>query len=364
MIIYDNFDFDEVCLFSDIHWGKYQDNLRELKNNSDVIDWIIDTYKGTTLIFLGDWFNSRSSVNVNTSNIAYDKIKKLSNKFENVFMVVGNHDAYFKNSVKINSVNQYNDINNIHIISELTLLKTKNSSILLCPWGFDYNNISNQKYDYIMGHLEPSGINLNGEESRGKYGIDDINKLCKLSFIGHYHVRKEYGTQNGTMHCIGCPRQLDWGDYGNTKGYHILNLVGEEIKFIKNNISPKYLKYFWSKLKRGKQKIKSLDILNNYIKLVIDDKYDYEKMSKIIDKLKTFNPIKIECDFLNSINDLNALNSNIEIDNEDLDVKSLLFYMYKFIDKYDLSNLDRKINKDDLKSLIQNYYEKAELEDE
>ncbi|HPM74166.1 MAG TPA: metallophosphoesterase [Saccharofermentans sp.] len=353
-----NLDIEEACIFSDIHWGKNKDNVQKLQQNSDLIDWIISIYKGDNLFFLGDWFDSRNSVNVHTFNVACENLEKLAANYKNIYMVVGNHDSYFKHSIDVNSVKVFSKIPNVHAIQKNTLLRLKNGrTILLVPWdGLVADKFPEEKPDYIMGHLELGGLKLNGKATDGEYTVTSvIEQATEAVFVGHYHTRAEKTYTNGKLYMVGCPRQLDWGDYANDKGIYILKTNTGETQYIKNDVSPEYVKIFWSELKAGKKIDKNL-IEGNYVRFIIDEKYDYEKVVGVMEKTRQLGPLKVDYDILKSIKNLNNINQNLDLSKEDLNVQSLLFYIHKYIDKYDLSTIDREIDKNHLKSMIENYY--------
>ena len=52
-----------------------------------------------TCIFGGDWHHQRASVNVSTLNYTLKGLQKLNDNFDNVYMIPGNHDEYYKDIV-------------------------------------------------------------------------------------------------------------------------------------------------------------------------------------------------------------------------------------------------------------------------
>jgi DNA repair exonuclease SbcCD nuclease subunit len=107
-----NFNFIEesskkIGIFTDCHWGINRDNQERLKETTKCINWIIKTFKKEKVdyvIFCGDLFDSRFSINVQTLNAAINSIESLAYSFEKVFLIVGNHDTFYKNINTVNSV--------------------------------------------------------------------------------------------------------------------------------------------------------------------------------------------------------------------------------------------------------------------
>lgn len=97
----------KIGIFTDCHWGINRDNQERLKETTKCIDWIIKTFKKEKVdyvIFCGDLFDSRFSINVQTLNAAINSIESLAYSFEKVFLIVGNHDTFYKNINTVNSV--------------------------------------------------------------------------------------------------------------------------------------------------------------------------------------------------------------------------------------------------------------------
>ena len=302
---------DKIAVFTDIHWGKSRDSMLKLKLAADFVDFFILESKArgaTTALFMGDWFDNRSSLNVLTLNYAKDALEKLSRAFDAVIMVVGNHDTYFRERSEINSVEQYKSISNVKVIKEPTLLKFKYSkkTMLLCPWHWEKSHITtDEQPDYAVGHFEVNGVYLAGSTVFNSSSAPDTNSIASIAkelvLSGHFHIRKEYPCKNGKLMMVGSPLQLDWGDYGNEKGFYVLTPDTGDLDFIPNTISPVYVKFSWKQLNDGNQKINADKVKGNFLKLVIDDKYEYKNIAQLTDAIKKLNPLSFEEDFIFSI---------------------------------------------------------------
>lgn len=67
-------------------------------------------------MFAGDLYHERVSVNVNTLNIALKCVAAIA-KHCKTYLIVGNHDSHYKNSVDVNSLNMFKDMENVTIVS-------------------------------------------------------------------------------------------------------------------------------------------------------------------------------------------------------------------------------------------------------
>ena len=71
----------KIGCFTDLHIGVSSDNKIRLNETMKCVHWIIEKFKNENVdyvIFLGDLFNSRYSVNVNTLNIGIEIVSLLS----------------------------------------------------------------------------------------------------------------------------------------------------------------------------------------------------------------------------------------------------------------------------------------------
>ena len=302
---------DKIAVFTDIHWGKSRDSMLKLKLAADFVDFFILESKArgaNVALFMGDWFDNRSSLNVLTLNYAKDALEKLGKAFESVIMVVGNHDTYFRERSEINSVEQYKNIPNVTVIKDPTLLKFKHSkkTMLLCPWHWEKAHIvTDEQPNYAAGHFEVNGVYLAGSTVFTSSSAPDTNSIAAIAkdlvLSGHFHIRKEYPCKDGRLMMVGSPLQLDWGDYGNEKGFYVLEPAEGTLDFVHNTVSPTYVKLSWKQLNEGTQKINADRVKGNFLKLVIDDKYEYKNIAQLTDAIKKLNPLSFEEDFIFSI---------------------------------------------------------------
>lgn len=332
----------KVAIFTDTHWGKSRDNVKKLQISEKFTKYFIKVLKSRdikTVFFLGDFFDNRNAINVHTGNTAYDSLKLLCENF-NVYMVVGNHDLYFKNSVEINSLNQFKDIDNLTIIEKTTEIDFKGKSGLLCPWHFNINDYKDKHYDYLFGHFEMNGAALCGATFEGgDYKMSKLTTISPLVFSGHFHIRKHYDFKNGKVITIGSPYQLDWGDADNDRGFYILDTQLAEYEFIENTKSPIHHKIHWSLVQNKKQKITKKDIKDNYIKLIVDAEYDYQEVMKVAEQINLCEPLSCIVEYVFSVN--RGLLGELKLSKTEFKMTKLQ-YIIKYIEKLDIQkNLDK-----------------------
>ena len=67
--------------FTDIHFGAKLNSEQHNQDCLNFVDWFCDhaiKEKADNIMFLGDWFENRSAVNVSTLNFSYRAAKKLN----------------------------------------------------------------------------------------------------------------------------------------------------------------------------------------------------------------------------------------------------------------------------------------------
>jgi len=348
----------KLLFISDIHFG--------CKNNSEkyisiIKSFFLDTLKNVIekenikdVRILGDLIDNRNTINIRTLNTVLDVFRwyqnhKPSVKFK---ILLGNHDIYYHNRVDINSIEVLREFPNIEIIDNSVEEVINGKSIITFPWlvkdteaYIKFNEVihGEKVYDLCLGHFEINGfevtpgiIHENGEQSIGKF------KNFKRVFTGHFHLRN---TSNQISY-LGCPYPLNWGDYGDQKGIHIYDIDEGTTTFIENNDSPAFIKLTIDDLLQ-KNLAKLSKIKGNFIKLVVDKKYDPKIILKCLSIIENCEPIKLEVDniFIEDFNgedvgevDLSRLNDpqvflneyikNINLDNEYKDLDKIDFIKY------------------------------------
>ena len=97
--------FKKVACFTDIHFGLKGNSRIHNDDCESFIYWFIEQAKAhgcETCIFLGDWHHQRSATNVSTMNYTVSNMERLSAAFEKVYVIMGNHDLFYREKREIN----------------------------------------------------------------------------------------------------------------------------------------------------------------------------------------------------------------------------------------------------------------------
>lgn len=318
-----------IALFSDLHIGVHKNDSEWQKIALLWCGWFckeLKKQKIDQIIFCGDWFHHRDSINVLSLNVANTIIKKISN-ICHLHLLIGNHDCYYKDTATINSIQQWSELDNVTVYNSLKTVAIGDCKIIFAPWGTDMYNLP--KGDVLIGHCELNNFRLNNNRiSDCKLEANTILDKIPTAFIGHIHLRSERSYSNDKkIIYVGNPFEMDFNDEGNTKGFYIYDTESKTINFIENIISPKHKKIFASKI--GDK----LDLSNNIIKLVVDKQLNDDELTQIKSKISTSSPFQItDTDYIDNFKNLQTEDGEYDVSgNHTLDV-----YIEEFIDKLDI----------------------------
>jgi len=237
----------KIAVLGDTHFGARNDSLIFhsffKKFYEEVFFPYLTENKINTFIQVGDLFDRRKYINFNTLELCreyfFSRLKEL-----NLHMIVfpGNHDIFYKNTLKVNSLNlllkEYEG-RNVTVVQQpcdYYLGESGEYKVTLLPWICEDNNvetfevIKNTNSHICLGHLELSGY----EMYKGAVHTDGMEaslfKKFEMVLSGHYHHR----SSKGNVHYLGVPYEMTWSDYNDTKGFHILDLKNRHLTFIQN----------------------------------------------------------------------------------------------------------------------------------
>lgn len=267
-----------VWFITDTHLGVRNNSNEWIDIISDYFNnWflpLIDKeYKeGDVLIHLGDYYDSRQSVNLKVLNLGIDIAEKISSRFKDgIYIIAGNHDLWGKISNEINSLKSIKWVPNVNIFEEPETLILGNKKFFLMPWRKDHeaekdclDNTS--PHDYLCCHTDVTGMKFNRyvniETGVNSSHMKKFNKV----FSGHIHYAQEL--ENIKM--LGSPYELTRSDMGNPKGITRLDLETGNETFFRNDYSPKFLKFDFNKVLELTIEDADRIMENSFIDIMID----------------------------------------------------------------------------------------------
>lgn len=227
------------AIISDQHFGVNGDNPFFHENYRKFYQSIfhpaLEEHKVDAVLVPGDLWQSRKIINPLTMRVAFDEFfEPLRAAKIPVYIAYGNHDVYYKNT---------NDVNTIDFLGEMyenvTVVPTSKElpgGVVLMSWIAPdnqeelYKVIEEAKGRFLVGHFE-----IEGHEMTPGYPCE--HGLSKSMFAGwekvisgHFHVRGN----DGKIFYTSNPSQTNWADWGQEKGFHILDTADGSLTPVNN----------------------------------------------------------------------------------------------------------------------------------
>jgi DNA repair exonuclease SbcCD nuclease subunit len=231
-------------MFTDIHVGARGNSEQHLNDCIQYIEWFIELAKrerATHIAFLGDYFENRSSINVQSLNVGTQIMRRLNSLGIPIIFMVGNHDLYHRNTRKVFSTDSYKDLENVLVVSEPMEL-TKD--VLVAPYLFkqEYLDMADQinSHKYVFGHFEFRGFVVTGDTKVLEHGPDaSAFTGPKFIFSGHFHKRQVAGN----VIYIGNTFPTNFGDAWDTeRGASLLDMSSDDVLFFDYPDAPLFYK--------------------------------------------------------------------------------------------------------------------------
>ena len=339
----------KILLITDQHFGVRNDNLHFVEHYrkfySNIVIPFIKASGIKEIINLGDTFDKRRSINYMSLEAAkemwFDPVKELGCKMT---ALIGNHDIYYKNTLRINSPEELLGGYDIDVIDEPTTRNYDGTDILFLPWICDENydrtlrSITESTAPVCMGHLE-----LNGFEAHPGHVMDkgiDMNIFSKFNkvFSGHYHTK----SNKNNCYYLGNPYQLYWNDYGQKRGFHVFDTETLRTTFYRNPFDTFHkLNYNNGVVLPNEEEIKG-----TFVKLIVEDKGDYTKFDYFVRQLQDI-----------GLADLKIV-EDLSVDIEGGDVVVETEDTITLLDNY-IDDIELKVDKSNIKNIMRSLYMEA-----
>lgn len=241
------FEIDETkygyILLGDCHAGlngtlSYHDhNIKEILFKSvSLTDKPCDS-----IIFMGDIFDNRKAPHTTVVDFMVETIDEFLSMYKeyHIYMIIGNHDTYWKNTNKVHSLRHFDRCfhrDRIHIIEE----PLESNNMLFIPWICEDNmdsimeTVKNSKMEYCLGHLEFSGFKQTKDGKVLSHGMsfEPFNHF-KMILSGHFH----HSSKKGNVLYTGSLQQHNKDEKNDYKKIFYLNPHTHEIDEIEHGIN-------------------------------------------------------------------------------------------------------------------------------
>jgi DNA repair exonuclease SbcCD nuclease subunit len=350
----------KIALITDTHWGVRNDSLIQLNAMKKFLDEVffptLKERKIDTIIHLGDLVDRRKYINFVTANrLKKDFLEPIFWSNYKLHIIAGNHDTFYKNTNEINALRELivGKYDNVRVYTEQPeSARFDGTEILFVPWISEqnkdscYDALATSKAPIVMGHFELSGFEMYRGQVNDHGENPKILDRFDLACSGHYHTK----SHNSNIHYLGTPCQYTWSDYGDQKGFHILDTETRELEFIPNP-STIYKKVFYDDLNKQLDEVLLVDqseYTGCYVKVVVKNKTNPYWFDLVIDKLEKAN-----------VADLQVVEDHFHLDlEEDDDIVNEAEDTITIIRKY-ISGMNINTDRKRVESIIQQLYIEA-----
>ena len=339
----------KVALITDTHFGFKKGNQDYhdffLKFYNDIFFPTLKKKKIKHVIHLGDVFDIRRNIDFWSLDWSRKNIfNPLQDLGVTVDMMVGNHDAFYKNTLEINSLEcLLQEYDNLRVYTGPSEVTVGGRKMVYLPWICDQNEeqtvnlMRETEAEVVLGHLEMEGFKTNPTyvANHGRQ-VSEFSKF-KLVMSGHYHTR----SKKGNFQYIGNPYQMYWNDYADERGFNIFDTETLKLQHIKNPYEM-FHKIFYDDTKNEYYDLDVEKYKDTVVKVVVENKTDYTEFDYLINSLQDVAlDLKIIEDFSTEVDD----DDDIELEHEDT-----LTILEKYVDELN-TNLDSHKLKEIMKSL-------------
>lgn len=339
----------KIALLTDTHYGfkKGNQNFHDYFKSfyDDVFFPTLLKHKIKHVIHLGDVFDVRKNIDFWSLNWAKQNIfDTLETMGVTCDLMVGNHDAFYKNTLEINSLEcLLMEYNNLRVYSEPTEVKVGDREFLYLPWICPSNEektfdlIANTKSEVVLGHLELKGFKTNPNWICDHGYSSEIFDKFKLVMSGHFHMKSKLGN----IQYLGNPYQMYWNDYNDRRGFHIFDTDTLKLTRIENPYEM-FHKIFYDDSKNDYYELDLDQYKNTCVKIIVDKKTDYTQFEYLLNNIQD---IVLDLKVVEDFSADNDDNTDAELEHEDT-----LTILEKYVDEIN-TTLDNVKIKEIMKSL-------------
>ena len=234
----------KIAILTDTHIGVKNGDESLLKYQEDFfLNQFFPYCKANqikTIFHLGDFFDNRKHLNVNVLERAKHMfLYPLLDHGMDMRIIAGNHDVYYKNTNRVNSLLQFFNVVEVNVIDNHACdIPIGGKTFGFVPWINEDNHdqitefLKGSMADMILGHFEFSGFKMmKGAETVSHGESPEMVKRFKKVLSGHYHTRSEMGN----VRYLGTPYEMSWADSEDPKGFYVLDTETMELEEVRNH---------------------------------------------------------------------------------------------------------------------------------
>ena len=274
--------FKKAVVFTDLHLGLKGNSNQHNEDCLNFVKWMVQTAKDQgceTCLFLGDYHHNRSSINLKTLDYSVQILELLNDAFEKTYILIGNHDLFFRDKRDIHGIGWGRHLTNIEIVNDWFL----QDNVAIIPWliSDDYKKVKKITAKYMFGHFELPHFKMNAQVMMPDTGQIDAKSMGGVDHVysGHFHIRQN----KDNITYIGNAFPHNFADVGDTQRGCMILEWDEKHEFYSWPDQPLYTVCNLSELIDHGDTILSE---NMYVKVNLDINVSYEEANFI---KETFN---------------------------------------------------------------------------
>lgn len=290
----------KVCLLTDTHFGARSDQVAFLQH----MHWFFQHVFFPTLqennikiiYHLGDLVDRRKYINYNTlQRMKTDFLQEIVERNLEMHIIPGNHDTFYKNTLSLNALNEIvSGYKGIHVHNKIEVIQP---NLVLVPWITEDNRQETEhvlskasEESIVMGHLELAGFSMNPGTVAEHGEPPETYKKFRHVYSGHYHSK----STKGNVTYLGAPFQFNWGDYGDLRGFHLLDTETLDLEFIENPYSMFSQVVYDENDPKGIKEILAQELMQRYVKVIVRNKKTQAKFENFIKKIDEKMPLDLK----------------------------------------------------------------------
>lgn len=259
---------NKIAIIADLHIGINKDSEVFHEIHLQYAKWLksqLESRNIKTLVIAGDFFHDRTKISLPTLDVGHKFLDILS-QYE-IYIGSGNHDSYHLDNSTVTSLSMFKNRNNVTVIDTKIQHFDKFS---IMPWGIKKEDIPDN-INVLFCHIDAVSFEMSkGKISTHGFKISELMSKASLVMSGHFH-KQQHRIYNGkSFYYVGSPMQLSFGESGDKKYFHIVDLDTLCVERIENTVSPKF-KYI-------RTEADLTDIKGNFISVVSTDETLVEKV--------------------------------------------------------------------------------------
>ena len=342
----------KLAILNDTHCG--------IRNSSDIfMDYQEKFYRDVffpyllendikQIIHLGDYYDNRKTINFkalkHNRKIFLEKLREYGITMD---IIVGNHDAYFKNTNELNALKELQGhyMNEVNVILDNTVMRYGKMDMALVPWITPENEkstlefLANCKADIVGAHLELDGFEMSkGIPCHGGMSMSHFERF-DMVLSGHFHTRS---SQNN-IHYLGSQMEFFWSDCDDKKYFHVLDTETRELTPVNNPVTIHKKVYYDHENMNKFEDLRYLE--DHFVKMIVVNKGDPYKFERFVDRVQSMkiHELKIAEDFKEFSGDA--------VNDDAVSVEDTETLMYNYIDAVH-TDLDKDRIKKEINSLM------------